>query len=298
LDILRPTVREDGAELWCSWNPKLQPDPAKPFNSVDGLFGQHLDDPLQQQIWIASLPGGGLLAKCNYDDNPWLPDDLYAEQKHAKLHRTPEDYAHIWRGAYQTRSEARVFSNWRVEYFDTPLQHRQLIFLHGADFGYSIDPSVLVRCWTARQEGGAYIPDPAGKFLMLDKEAYRVGLEIDHTPDFFKAHVPGCEQWTIVADSARPETISYCVRHGLSRMVSARKGKDSVVEGIEFIKNFTVVIHASCVHTIDEFTFYSWKQDPKTLVILPVLQDKKNHVIDAVRYAVEERRRPRGFFSV
>ena len=87
--------------------------------------------------------------------------------------------------------------------------------------------------------------------------------------------IEGAHEWDIIADSARPETISYLNKHGLPRVRGAKKGADSVKEGVEFIKNFTVIIHPDCKHTINEFTFYSFKIDPKTKKILPILQRQK-----------------------
>jgi phage terminase large subunit len=76
-------------------------------------------------------------------------------------------------------------------------------------------------------------------------------------------------------------------RNGYPRIRPAKKGAGSVEEGIEFLKNYDIVVHPRCKHTIDELTFYSYKTDPRTDEIMPVLDDKKNHVIDALRYAVE-----------
>jgi phage terminase large subunit len=317
IELLRPTVREKGAEIHFSWNPDEAPDPEHPFSSVDGLFGLHIDDPFKRMAHIASMPGGGALVHVNFNQNPWFDEtSLVDEEKWDKLNRAPEDYAHVWGGAYRTNSEARVFHNYHIENFETPANHRDMIFMFGGDWGYAVDPSVLVRAWTARKEGEVYIPDVNGRFLMIDQEAYRVGCEIDYTPALFAGNkvaypgnpwknenphifegIEGATEWEITADSARPETISYLQKHGLPRIVAAIKGPNSVQEGVEFIRTFTVVIHTRCKHTADEFTFYSFKVDPKTKVILPILQDKKNHVIDSVRYLLEKRRRARGFFG-
>jgi phage terminase large subunit len=95
----------------------------------------------------------------------------------------------------------------------------------------------------------------------------------------------------MVADSSRPETISHMRKNGFPKIMSAVKGKDSVVEGVEWLKSYDIVVHPRCTHTIDELTFYSYKTDPLTGKVLPVLQDKQNHVIDALRYACEGVRR-------
>lgn len=317
LELLRPTVRAKGSQMWFSWNPSDPPDAEHPEHSIDGFFGYHIDDRFVRMAHQASMPGGGICVHVDFDDNPWFGEtDLVGEEEWDRANRQPEDYAHIWRGAFKTISEARVFHNFKIQYFETPAAHPELFFKFGGDFGFAVDPTVLVRCWIARLEGDRYVPDPRGRYLMIDKEAYKVGCDVDYTPalwagnrvchagnawgnenPFMSEGIEGASEWDIVADSARPETISYLNRHGLPRVRGAKKGADSVKEGVEFIKAFTVIIHPDCKHTINEFTFYSFKVDPKTKKILPILQDKKNHVIDSVRYAVEDMRRARGFFG-
>jgi phage terminase large subunit len=80
-------------------------------------------------------------------------------------------------------------------------------------------------------------------------------------------------------------------RNGFPKIMNAVKGPKSVEEGIEFLKNYDIVVHPRCIHTIDELSLYSYKSDPLTGRILPMLEDKKNHVIDALRYACEGVRR-------
>jgi phage terminase large subunit len=127
--------------------------------------------------------------------------------------------------------------------------------------------------------------------LYVDREAYKVGCEIDDTPALFDTLDPSrpgmARLWTVVADSARPETISYMQRHGYPRIQPAKKGQGSVEEGITFLQNYNIVVHPRCTHTIDELTLYSYQRDRLTNAVLPILEDKKNHVIDALRYAVE-----------
>lgn len=256
LDLLRPTIRKEGSELWFSWNPNLETDP------VDALLRG--DSP----------PPDAIVIQANYRDNPWLPDVLKAEIEYDRS-RDPEKFAHVWLGEYQRNSEARVFRNWRIEEFDI---HPDAIIRQGADWGFSIDPSVLVQCYTV------------GKTLYIPHEAYMVGCEIDSLPNLFMT-VPGAEKWWITADSARPETISYMKKHGFPKMGAALKGPKSVEEGIEFLKSFDIVVHPRCTHVIDELTLYSYELDPLTGVVLPKLADKDNHTIDALRYACEGARR-------
>lgn len=256
LDMLRPTIRKEASELWFSWNPRFETDP------VDALLRG--DDP----------PPGAIVVEANYSDNPWFPDVLREEMEYDRK-RDPEKYTHIWLGAYQRNSEARVFKNWRVEEFEVP---PGALFRQGADWGFSIDPSVLVRC---------YID---GRNLYVDHEAYQVGCEIDRLPDLFLS-VPEAEKWPVVADSSRPETISYMQKHGFPKMLAAVKGSRSLEEGVEWLKSFDIIVHPRCKHLIDELSLYSYETDPMTGQVIPKLKDKDNHVIDALRYACEGVRR-------
>ena len=258
LDLLRPTIRAPGSELWFSWNPNLETDP------IDRLLRG------------AKPPPDAVVVKANYRDNPWLPAELKAELEYDRQ-RDPDKFAHIWLGEYQRNSEARVFRNWTVDEFSRPAGtvHRL-----GADWGFSVDPSVLVRC------------SIEGNRLYVDYEAWQVGCEIVNLPELFMA-VPEAEKWPITADSARPETISHMQRNGFPRIRSAIKGPKSLEEGVEFLKSFDIVVHPRCQHLIDELTLYSYKTDPLTGDVLPLLADKDNHVIDALRYALEGARRAR-----
>lgn len=260
LDLLIPTIRKEGSELWFSWNPTLPTDP------VDAMFRG------------GEPPPGSIVRQVNFEDNPWFSDELRKDMEW-DLRRDPAKYAHVWRGDYVKNSEARVFKNWRVgdeEEFKPESAKR---FYYGADWGFSTDPTVLVRCWIDNRT------------LYVDQEAYAIGCEIDRTPDLF-ARVPGSRDWPITADSARPETISYLQRHGFPKISAAKKGANSVEEGVEFLKTYDIVVHPSCTHTIDELTHYSYEVDDLTGDVLPKLADKKNHVIDSLRYAVEGVRKP------
>ena len=103
--------------------------------------------------------------------------------------------------------------------------------------------------------------------------------------------VPESEKWPITADSARPETISHMRKHGFPKIQAAIKGAKSLEDGVEFLKSYDIIVHPRCQHLIDELTMYSYKTDPLTNLIIPQLEDKDNHVIDALRYACEGARR-------
>ena len=256
LDLLRPTIRKPKSEIWFTWNPSSPEDPVDAF-----LRGQ-------------GAPVDAKVVQVNHADNPWFPDVLKLEMEFDKR-RDPDKYAHVWLGGYAASTERRVFRNWRIEEFEAK---PETVYRFGADWGFAVDPTVLVRCYIE------------GRNLYVDYEAYRVGCEIVDTPALFLT-VPESEKWPIVADGSRPETISHMRKHGFSRIMAAVKGPRSVEEGIEFLKSYDIIVHPRCIHTIDELSLYSYKADPLTGAILPVLEDKKNHVIDALRYACENVRR-------
>ena len=79
--------------------------------------------------------------------------------------------------------------------------------------------------------------------------------------------------------------------HGFPKIGPAIKGAKSLEEGVEWLKSFDIVVHPRCKHTIDELTLYSYEVDKLTDKVKPILADKDNHVIDALRYACEGVRR-------
>lgn len=256
LDLLRPTIRKPESELWFSWNPKNESDP------IDQLLRGEVQPPHTTVV------------KVNYTDNPWFPTVLKDEMEYDRS-RDPDKYRHVWMGDYLRNSEARVFRNWKIEEFVAPTS---ATLRFGADWGFASDPTVLVRCFIE------------GRKLYVEYEAYMVGCEIMNTPDLFMT-VPESERYPITADSARPETISHMKKNGFPRIMAAVKGPKSLEEGIEWLKNYEIIVHPRCKHTIDELSLYSYKTDKMTGEVLPVLEDKQNHVIDALRYAVEGLRR-------
>ena len=252
LDLLRPTIRAPESELLFSWNPS-QPS-----------------DPIDLLLRGDKLPNDAVVVQANYLDNPWLPDVLLKEMKFDK-ERDHDKYLHVWLGEYNNKSEARVYKNWVVEEFDRPAG---TIYRFGADWGFANDPTALIRCSIDENR------------LYIDYEAVMVGCEIVNTPDLFR-RIPESDKWFITADSSRPETISHMMHNGFPKINGSVKGKGSVEDGVEFLKSFDIVVHPRCTETIRELTTYSYKTDPLTDRILPVLEDKNNHIMDALRYACE-----------
>lgn len=261
-DVLTPTIRKTGSELWLTFNPLTVDDPTN--------------------VFIENPPPNAFVRKVNYWDNPFFPEVLREQMEWDKKNDF-EKYLHVWEGYPLTISDAQVFKGrFVVEPIPEDLWKKADRLFFGADFGFARDPSTLVRCFILDNR------------LYIDHEAYGVGVEIDELPQLYRS-VPGADQWPIKGDSARPETISYLRRHGYN-IDGAEKWPDSIEEGINFIKSFDkVVIDPRCKHTADEFRLYSYKTDRLTDEVLPVVLDKNNHTIDALRYAMVDYIKARGY---
>jgi phage terminase large subunit len=258
-DLLTPTIRKPGSEIWLSLNRHKTTDP------LDKLFLSPGMKP----------PPRSLIRKVGWQDNPWFPDVL-EEQRLYDMERDIDKYLHIWEGEPVKRSEALVFNRWRVDDIDDSLTADWVPYF-GADWGFAKDPTVLIKVFINRKLREIYIRE----------EAFALGCDIDKTPDLFDT-IPLSRMYTIRADSARPETISYMQRNGFPKMRPAKKGAGSVEDGVEFLKSYDIVVHPDCENAVFEMGSYSYKVDKLTEDILPELEDDKNHVIDSIRYALEE----------
>ena len=92
----------------------------------------------------------------------------------------------------------------------------------------------------------------------------------------------------ITADSAEPKSIDRLRELGVKGIRKARKGKDSINNGIDFLQDYHIVVHPCCVNFLTEIGNYQWDTDTKTGRKLNVPVDDFNHLMDAMRYAVED----------
>lgn len=250
--VLIPTVRKERSEIWVSFNPALESDPT-------------------YQRFVEEQPARSIVRRVGYRDNPWLPDVLREEARELQK-RDPEAYAHVWGGEPWRRSEAEVLSGkWSVDEFE-PAEHWDGPY-YGADWGFARDPTVLVRCWVGDGR------------LMIDHDERGVQWSMDEIARRFR-RVPGAEEHTIRADSARPETINEVSSRGL-RVKAADKWSGSVKDGVEHLRSYEeIVIHPRCKGLITEARMWSYKTDSRTGDVLPKLKDGHDHGWDAVRYAL------------
>lgn len=260
---LLPTVREDGSEVWITWNPERRDSATSQRFRHEEIF----DDLTGELI--------GVGVEMNYSDNPWFPEVLEIERRQDQQNLDDATYRWIWEGDYLELSEAQIFRNkYKVEAFDDELWKTADRLFFGADFGFANDPNTLIRSFILENT------------LYIEYEAFGVGVDLDEMAQFYDS-VPGARDWPIKGDCSRPETISYLRRQGFN-IEAAEKWPGSVEDGIAHIKGFeTVVIHPRCKKTLEEFRNYSYKKDRLTDEVLPIIVDKWNHGIDALRYSLD-----------
>ena len=257
LDIIIPTIRKEGSEIWISLNLETEEDPVKT---------RFIDAP-DPDVYVR---------KVNHDENRYMSSTLEAERlrtlrkiETAKSEKeraqAQADYDHVWLGFPKRLTDAMVLKRWEIREFAIPSNVR---WYYGADWGFANDPTALVRCFLD------------GRNLCISDEAYGYKVELDETAKLFDT-VPDSRRWPIIADSARPETISHMCRQGF-RVFPAEKWPGSVEDGIAHLNSYErILIHPRCPNFADEARKYSYKVDRMTGAVLPVLVDKFNHLIDA-----------------
>lgn len=210
----------------------------------------------------------------NYLINEWLSADDIKLFENMKINN-PRRYAVAGLGKWGI-VEGLIYENWREEAFnDAEIAKKQGIKAgFGLDFGYTTDPAALF-CGLFDKDGG--------KIYVFD-EVYECRLT--NRALFEKIAAKGYSKERIIADSAEPKSIDELRMMGMSRVSGARKGQDSVAHGIQFIQNYEIIIHPRCVNFLREIGCYAWETD-KTGRMLSVPQKDNNHLMDAMRYALE-----------
>jgi phage terminase large subunit len=269
-EILDPTIRKPDSEIWISFNPRYEHD-------------------IIYTTFIENPPDNAIVIKVNWQDNKYFPKEL-EDQKNRMMKNDPDKYLHIWEGQLKKNTDEQVLNNkWCIEDFNTP---DNVHFYFGADWGFSNDPNTLTRCFIAPHK------DYGNNCLYIDYEAndrpYNsenriTSSDIDALPALWDT-VPLVRQHQVKADNARPETIAHMVKNGFN-VVPSQKGKGSVEDGVSYLRSFDkIIIHSRCSNTIHEAKYYSYKVDKASGQVTSIILDKYNHMIDALRYSLEDAR--------
>ncbi len=249
-----------------------------------GLFKQITltFNPWNEHHWIKhrffdAAPDPDILAMTtNYTCNEWL-DAADKKVFETMKRNNPRRYRVAGLGDWGI-VEGLVYENWEERLFsiDEVRKTPGIKSAFGLDFGYTNDPTALF----------CGLIDTSSKTLWVFDEIYKPGMSNE---DIAAAITEaGYAKERIRADSAEPKSIDRLYALGLARIRRARKGKDSINNGIDFIQDYKIFIHPRCTNFLTEIGNYTWDTDTKTGKKLNRPIDDFNHLMDAMRYALEE----------
>jgi phage terminase large subunit len=177
--------------------------------------------------------------------------------------------------------EGVIYENWREEKFnvDDIRKRKNIASVFGLDFGYTNDPSALF----------CGLIDIKNKQLWVFDEMYEYGMSNERIAEVIAEM--GYAKERIIADSSEPKSIARLEMLGIYNIRKSRKGKDSVKVGIDYLQGFEMIIHPQCVNFLTEISNYTWDEDKTGRKINKPI-DNFNHIMDAMRYAVEGYSRP------
>ncbi len=274
-----------GVLCWCWFEEFFEVATEEDFNFVDESIRGKVKPPLFKQITMTMNPWSErhfakkrffdvvddniLALTTNYLCNEWLDDAdklLFEEMKKNR----PKRYKVAGLGEWGIE-EGLIFENWRVEDLTELIPTFSNIYC-GLDFGYAADPNALIKVSLDKKRKNIYVFSEYYQAGMNDAELVRVCKEI------FGNNYVAC-------DSAEPKSIDYLALNGI-RAYPVIKGADSINRGIRWLQGYEIITHKDCINFIDEISQYSWQEDKfgKSMA-KPV--DKNNHLLDALRYALE-----------
>lgn len=207
------------------------------------------------------------ILKTTYKDNKFLAeDDIKALENESDKY-----YYEVYTLGNWGVLGAVIFKNWRVEDF-SDIESTFDNFRHGIDWGFADDPFAYVKSHYDRMRRKLYICDEIEAVGLLNREAAPLVSK--------KAN-----RDLVICDNASPKDIAEFSDLRVNA-VSARKGAGSIEYGIKFLQGLEIIIHPRCQNFKNEINKYKYKED-KNGNILPIAVDKDNHLIDALRYSLE-----------
>ena len=281
-----------GSLCWCWVEEAYELTNEKYFNMLDESIRGVVEEPLFKQIIITLNPwneGHWIKARffdrkaknilaltTNYFCNEWLDEtdkELFEDMKI----RDPRRYQVAGLGNWGI-VDGLVYENWQELEFDwreilNKRQKAKAVF--GLDFGYTNDPAAFFCAILDQEQKEIYVFD----------EIYQKGMQ--NTAIYNNIEKLGFKKEIIVADSAEPKSIDHLKGLGLYRIKASKKGKDSINAGIQFIQDFKIFIHPRCVNFLTEISNYAWDKDKFGKAINKPIDDF-NHLMDAMRYALED----------
>jgi len=212
-----------------------------------------------------------------FKDNKFLPQDYIDALLEMEI--TNFTYYKIYALGEFATLDKLIFNNWQDKCFDFKeiiKEHSKTIeAVFAVDFGYTNDPTAFI----------CALIDRTNKNLWVFDEFQEKGLTNDEIAK--KITDMGYRKEKIIGDSSEPKSIEELKRNGIDRMTGATKGKDSILNGIQYLQQFNIIIHSKCNFIIDEFRNYTWQKDKNGIYFNKPI-DKFNHGIDSLRYACNE----------
>ncbi|GAA0715554.1 PBSX family phage terminase large subunit [Paraclostridium ghonii] len=246
-----------------------------PYNQVHVMF-----NPISKSNWVYSQwfkngynKESTMVLHTTYKDNKFLPKD-YIESLKEMESKNSAYYKIYALGEFATLDKL-IFS-YKKESFDyreIKRENKNTTAIFGLDFGYTNDPTAFVCSLIDRKNKKLYIFDEFQERGLTNEDIYKCICE------------KGYSKEKIVCDSAEPKSIEELYRIGLTRVKHAVKGRDSIINGIQYLQQFDIIVHPSCIHIIEEFNNYTWQKDKNGIYINKPI-DKYNHGIDALRYSI------------
>ncbi len=211
----------------------------------------------------------------NYTCNEWL-DDADKQLFERMKRDNPRRYRVAGLGDWGI-VDGLVYENWEERLFslDEIRKMPGIRSAFGLDFGYTNDPSALF----------CGLVDTANKTLWVFDEMYKHGMSNEAIASEITA--AGYAKEHIVGDSAEQKSIDRLRFLGLSRITAARKGRDSINNGIDFLQDYKIFVHPKCVNFLTEISNYTWDTDKRTGQKMNRPIDDFNHLMDAMRYGME-----------
>lgn len=257
IDILLPTIRAEDARFFFTWNNSRPDDPI-----------EKLRDSIPNDI--------SYKRHVTYKDNKYaLKNNQLMAQINRMREQDYEKYQHVYLGGYNFNADSQIFKN-KYIVADFEKKPHWTGAYYGLDWGFANDPTAMVEC---------YIGDDC---LYISRELCSTGIELDGMYSWINEKMPEAKNHVIRADNARPESISYCRRHGFPSMIAANKWPNSVKDGIAALRGFyKIIIHPSCVNAAEQFSKYSYKTDKLSGDVMPEIAKGHDHIPDALRYAID-----------
>lgn len=290
---------ENGYLCWCWIEEAYQIANEDDFNKVDMSIRGELPEGYFKQITITFNPwsekhwlkkrffdhpdDNTFTLTTNYQCNEWLGEDDIAIFESMKL-TNPRRYNIEGLGNWGI-AEGLVYNNFIEQNFDKKLiaKRPNIESAFGLDFGYSVDPTAFI----------AILIDDIAKEIYVYDEHYEKAMTNQDIAKMLK--YKGYSKEVINADAAEPKSIQEIKNAGISRIRAAAKGKDSILNGIQYIQNYKLIVHPNCTNTLIELNNYTWDNKQGQTINKPI--DAYNHLLDALRYSISLRCKNKVFLT-